>query len=68
MHDFLTSNSIVRILSFFASATGPYVALMLALYTIIYYDKISKLKRILIFISLLVSIALGILGTINFYL
>lgn len=68
MHDFLTNNSIVRILSFFASATGPYVALMLALYTIIYYDKISKLKRILIFISLLVSIALGILGTFNFYL
>lgn len=68
MHDFLTNNSIVRILSFFASATGPYVALMLALYTIIYYDKISKLKRILIFISLLVSIVLGILGTINFYL
>lgn len=68
MHDFLTNNSIVRILSFFASATGPYVALMLALYTIIYYDKISKLKRILILISLLVSIVLGILGTINFYL
>lgn len=68
MHDFLTNNSIVRILSFFASAIGPHVALMLALYTIIYYDKISKLKRILILISLLVSIALGILGTFNFYL
>lgn len=68
MHDFLTNNSIVRILSFFASSLGPYVALMLALYMIIYYDKISKLKRILIFILLLVSIALGILGTINFYL
>ena len=68
MHDFLTNNSIVRILSFFASATGPYVALILALYTIIYYDKISKLKRILILILLLVSIVLGILGTINFYL
>lgn len=68
MHDFLTNNSIVRILSFFASATGPYVALMLALYLIIRYDKISKLKRILILISLLVSIVLGILGTINFYL
>lgn len=68
MHDFLTNNSIVRILSFFASSLGPYVALMLALYLIIYYDKISKLKRILIFISLLVSIALGILGTFNFYL
>ena len=68
MQDFLTNNSIVRILSFFASAIGPYVALILALYLIIYYDKISKLKRILIFISLLVSIALGILGTFNFYL
>lgn len=68
MHDFLTNNSIVRILSFFASAIGPYVALMLALYLIIYHDKISKLKRILIFILLLVSIALGILGTFNFYL
>lgn len=68
MHDFLTNNSIVRILSFFASAIGPYVALILALYLIIYYDKISKLKRILIFISLLVSIALDILGTFNFYL
>lgn len=68
MQDFLTNSSTIRILSFFASAIGPYVALMLALYTIIYYDKISKLKRILIFISLLVSIALGILGTINFYL
>lgn len=68
MHDFLTNNSIVRILSFFASATGPDVALILALYLIIYYDKISKLKRILISISLLVSIALGILGTFNFYL
>ena len=68
MQDLLTNNSLLRILSFFASAIGPYVALMLALYLIIYYDKISKLKRILIFISLLVSIALGILGTINFYL
>lgn len=68
MHDFLTNNSIVRIFSFFASAIGPYVALTLALYAIIYYDKISKLKRILIFISLLVSIALGILGAFNFYL
>ena len=68
MHDFLTNNSIVRILSFFASAIGPYVALILALYLIIYYDKISKLKRTLIFILLLVSIALGILGTFNFYL
>lgn len=68
MHDFLTNNSIVRILSFFASAIGPYVALILALYLIMQYDKISKLKRILIFISLLVSITLGILGTINFYL
>ena len=45
MHDLLTNNSIVRILSFFASAIGPYVALMLALYAIIYYDKISKLKK-----------------------
>lgn len=68
MHDFLTNNSLLRILSFFASAIGPYVALILALYLIIYHDKISKLKRILIFISLLVSIALGILGTFNFYL
>lgn len=68
MQDFLTNNSIVRILSFFASAIGPYVALMLALYAIIYHDKISKLKRILIFILLLVSIALGILGSFNFYL
>lgn len=68
MHDFLTNNSIVRILSFFASATGPYVALILALYLIMQYDKISKLKRILILILLLVSIVLGILGTINFYL
>ena len=68
MHDFLTNNSIVRILSFFASATGPYVALILALYAIIYYDKISKLKRILILILLFISIVLGILGTINFYL
>ena len=68
MHDFLTNNSIVRILSFFASAIGPYVALILALYLIIRYDKISKLKRILIFISLLVSITLGILGAFNFYL
>lgn len=68
MQDLLTNNSIVRILSFFASATGPYVALILALYLIIRYDKISKLKRILIFISLLVSITLGILGTFNFYL
>ena len=68
MHDFLTSNSIVRILSFFASAIGPYVALMLALYLIIYHDKISKLKRILILFLLFISIVLGILGTINFYL
>lgn len=68
MHDFLTNNSIIRILSFFASAIGPYVALILALYLIMQYDKISKLKRILIFISLLVSIVLGILGTFNFYL
>lgn len=68
MQDFLTNSSTIRILSFFASAIGPYVALMLALYMIIYYDKISKLKRILILISLLVSIALGILGTFNFYL
>ena len=68
MHDFLTNNSLLRILSFFASAIGPYVALMLALYLIIYYDKISKLKRTLILILLLVSITLGILGTINFYL
>lgn len=68
MQDFLTNSSTIRILSFFASAIGPYVALMLALYTIIYYDKISKLKRILILILLLVSIVLGILGTINFYL
>ena len=68
MQDLLTNNSLLRILSFFASATGPYVALILALYLIIRYDKISKLKRILIFISLLVSIALGILGTFNFYL
>lgn len=68
MQDFLTNSSTIRILSFFASATGPYVALMLALYLIIYYDKISKLKRILILILLLVSIALGILGTFNFYL
>ena len=68
MHDFLTNNSIVRILSFFASSLGPYVALILALYLIMQYDKISKLKRILILILLLVSIALGILGTINFYL
>ena len=68
MHDFLTNNSLLRILSFFASAIGPYVALILALYAIIYYDKISKLKRILIFISLLVSITLGILGAFNFYL
>ena len=65
MQDFLTNNSLLRILSFFASAIGPYVALMLALYLIIYHDKISKLKRILIFISLLVSI---VLGAINFYL
>lgn len=68
MQDLLTNNSLLRILSFFASATGPYVALMLALYMIIYYDKISKLKRILILLALLVSIVLGILGTINFYL
>ena len=68
MHDFLTNNSLLRLLSFFASAIGPYVALILALYLIIYHDKISKLKRILILISLLVSIVLGILGTINFYL
>lgn len=68
MQDLLTNNSIVRILSFFASAIGPYVALMLALYLIIYHDKISKLKRILILILLFISIVLGILGTINFYL
>lgn len=68
MHDFLTNNSLLRILSFFASAIGPYVALMLALYAIIYYDKISKLKRILILILLFISIVLGMLGTINFYL
>lgn len=68
MHDFLTNNSIVRILSFFASATGPYVALILALYLIMQYDQISKLKRILILILLFISIVLGMLGTINFYL
>lgn len=68
MQDLLTNNSLLRILSFFASATGPYVALILALYLIIYYDKISKLKRILILILLFISITLGILGTINFYL
>ena len=68
MQDLLTNNSLLRILSFFASAIGPYVALMLALYLIIYYDKISKLKRILILILLFISIVLGILGTFNFYL
>lgn len=68
MQDLLTNNSLLRILSFFASAIGPYVALILALYLIIYHDKISKLKRILIFILLFISIVLGILGTINFYL
>lgn len=68
MQDFLTNSSTIRILSFFASSLGPYVALMLALYLIMQYDKISKLKRILILILLLVSIVLGILGTFNFYL
>lgn len=68
MQDLLTNNSLLRILSFFASATGPYVALILALYLIMQYDKISKLKRILILILLFISIVLGMLGTINFYL
>lgn len=68
MQDLLTNNSIIRILSFFASSLGPYVALILALYLIMQYDKISKLKRILILILLFISIVLGMLGTINFYL
>lgn len=68
MQDLLTNNSLLRILSFFASSLGPYVALILALYLIMQYDKISKLKRILILFLLFISIALGILGTINFYL
>lgn len=68
MQDLLTNNSLLRILSFFASAIGPYIALILALYLIMQYDKISKLKRILILILLFISIVLGILGTINFYL
>lgn len=68
MQDLLTNNSLLRILSFFASSLGPYVALILALYLIMQYDKISKLKRILILILLFISIVLGMLGTINFYL